>query len=69
MRQRGDLPGKGRSGWPKPLVPLAVVFLLLAAWNGVLAVHDSALWRSVTAAACGLCAVALVVVAAGDRRK
>ena len=69
MSQRGDLPSKGRSRWPKTLVLLAVVFLALAAWNGVLAVGDSALWRSVTAAACGLCAVALMVVAAGDRRK
>jgi hypothetical protein len=69
MSQRGDLPSKGRSGWPKTLVLLAVVFLALAAWNGVLAVGDSALWRSVTAAACALCAVALMVIAAGDRRK
>jgi hypothetical protein len=69
MSQRGDLPSKGRSEWPKPLVLLAAVFLLLAAWNGVLAVGDSALWRSVTAAACGLCAAALLVIAASDRRK
>ncbi|MEO6083367.1 MAG: hypothetical protein ABIQ18_09705 [Umezawaea sp.] len=69
MSQRGNLPSKGRSGWPRSLVLLAAVFLLLAAWNGVLAVGDSALWRSVTAAACGLCAVALMVIAANDRRK
>lgn len=51
------------------LVLLALVFLALAVWNGVLAVGDSALWRSVTAAACGLCAVALMVIAVNDRRR
>ncbi|HEX6344466.1 hypothetical protein [Umezawaea sp.] len=51
------------------LLLLAAVFLALAVWNGVLAVGDSALWRSVTAAACGLCAVALVVIAVNDRRR
>lgn len=50
------------------LVLLAVVFLALAVWNGVLAVGDSAVWRSVTAAACGLCAAALTVIAFNDRR-
>jgi hypothetical protein len=69
MSQRGDLPSKGRSRWPVALVLLAVVFLALAVWNGVLAVGDSALWRSVTAAACGLCAAALMVIAHNDRRR
>lgn len=48
---------------------LSVVFLALAVWNGVLAVGDSALWRSVTAAACALCAAALMVIAVNDRRR
>ncbi|MFD9740689.1 hypothetical protein [Umezawaea sp. NPDC059074] len=69
MSQRGDLPSKGRSRWPKALVLLSVVFLALAVWNGVLAVGDSALWRSVTAAACALCAAALMVIAVNDRRR
>jgi hypothetical protein len=69
MSQRGDLPSKGRSSWPVALVLLAVVFLALAVWNAVLAVGDSAVWRSVTAAACGLCAIALMVIAVNDRRR
>ncbi len=69
MSRRGDLPSRGRAKGPVALVLLAVVFLALAVWNGILAVGDSALWRSVTAAACGLCAAALVVVAVNDRRK
>ena len=67
MRPRGGAPTTG-PGWPKALVSLSVVFLSLAVWNGVLAVGDSAVWRSVTAAACALCAAALLVIAINDRK-
>ncbi|PRY37323.1 hypothetical protein [Umezawaea tangerina] len=68
MSRRGDLPSTGRPRLPKALILLAIVFLALAAWNGWLAVGDSALWRSVTAAACLLCAVALTLIAVNDGR-
>jgi hypothetical protein len=50
-------------------VVLSAVFLVLAGWNGVLASGDSAVWRSVTAAACAVCACALITIAAHDRRR
>jgi hypothetical protein len=50
-------------------VSLSVVFLALAVWNGVLAAGDSAVWRSVTAVACAVCAVALLGIAINDRKR
>ncbi|WNV84404.1 hypothetical protein [Umezawaea sp. Da 62-37] len=68
MSRRGDLPSTGRPRLPKALITLAVVFLVLAVWNGWLAVGDSALWRSVTAASCLVCAAALTLIAVNDGR-
>jgi hypothetical protein len=68
MRPRGGLPSTG-PGWSKALLVLAIVFLLLAIWNGALATTDSLAWRGVAVAGCALCSGALVYVAIIDRRR
>jgi len=67
MRPRGELPSTG-PGWSKTLLALAIVFLALAIWNGVLATADSLSWRAVAVAGCVLCSASLVYVAFTDRR-
>jgi hypothetical protein len=56
-----------RTEWSKPLLTLAAVFLVVALWNGVLALVERTLWLGGTAAACALASAALMTVAVTDR--
>lgn len=52
----------GPSG-ARTLVVLAVVFLAVAVWNGVLALDDQVAWRDATAAMCAVASAGLLLVA------
>ncbi|GAA2682179.1 hypothetical protein GCM10010428_50380 [Actinosynnema pretiosum subsp. pretiosum] len=49
------------------MLALAAVFLVVAVWNGVLAVTEEVAWRGGAAAGCAVASVSLLCVAAADR--
>ncbi|MFF5096866.1 MULTISPECIES: hypothetical protein [Actinosynnema] len=57
----------GQRSWSRPLLALAAVFLVVAVWNGVLAVTEEVAWRGGAAAGCAVASVSLLCVAAADR--
>ncbi|MEV0681407.1 hypothetical protein AB0I60_33290 [Actinosynnema sp. NPDC050436] len=48
---------------------LAVVFLAVAVWNGVLSASEPAVWRGATAAGCAVASAGLWYAAVVERRR
>ncbi len=58
-----------RSTRERSLVALAVVFLAVAAFNGVFALFDHVAWRGVIAAGCAVASAGLLFAALTERRR